>query len=73
MELKGQQVCFLVKDIYFPAPGAVLDELHRDDVMSGRVVEVSDSGHDPQAYVVVKVNALSDPVVVPVERLRDLA
>ena len=73
MELKGRQVCFLVKDIYFPAPGEVLDQLHRDDVMSGCVMEVSDGGQDPQAYVVVKVKALSNPVVVPVKRLRDSA
>ena len=71
MQLKGKHVCFSVRDIYFPAPGVVLDELHGNDLMSGQVVEVSDSGHDPQAYVIVKVSALADPVIVAVDRLRD--
>ena len=71
MELKGRRVCFSVKDIYFPAPGTVLDELHGDDLLSGHVVDVSDSGRDPEAFVVVKVDTLADPVVVSVERIRD--
>ena len=71
MELKGRRVHFAIKDIYFPAPGAVLGEMHGEDLMSGQVVDVSDSGLDPDAFVVVKVDNLDDPVVVSVERIRD--
>jgi hypothetical protein len=70
MELKGRRVRFAIKDIYFPAPEAVLGELHGDDLISGQVVDVSDSGADPEAFVVVKVDTLDDPVVVSVERIR---
>jgi hypothetical protein len=71
MDLMGRRVHFAVKDIYFPAPEAVLGQLHRDDLMSGQVVDVSDSGLDPGAFVVVKVDKLDDPVVVSVERIRE--
>jgi hypothetical protein len=71
MEPKGRRVCFAIKDVYFPAPEAVLGELHGNDLLSGQVVDVSDSGLDPEAFVVVKVDTLDDPVVVAVERIRD--
>lgn len=71
MELKGRRVHFAIKDIYFPAPEVLLCELHGDDLMSGQVVDVSDSGFDRDAFVVVKVDQLDDPVVVSVERIRD--
>jgi hypothetical protein len=61
MELKGRRVDFAIKDIYFPAPGTVLDELHGDDLISGQIVDVSDSGFDPEAFVVVKVDKLDVP------------
>jgi len=69
-ELTGRCVHFTVKDIYYPQPETVLLELHGDDVMSGVVIDASDSGAEHAAFVVVRVDALSAPVVVAVERLR---
>ena len=69
MELKGRCVQFAIRDIYFPPPETVLVELHGDEVMFGTVVDTSD-GPDAAAFVVVSVDALADPVVVAVDRIR---
>jgi len=69
--MKGRWVEFAIKDIYFPAPAIVLAELHGDDVVSGQVVDVSDSGANESAYAVVKVERLHEPLVVPIGRIRD--
>jgi len=71
MELKGRRVQFTIQDIYYPPYESVLTDLHRDEVLHGEVVDMTDAGEDPAAYAVVKVDALDYPVVVPVERVRD--
>jgi hypothetical protein len=71
MTLKGRWVEFAIRDIYFPAPETVLAQLHADDVMTGQVVDVSDGGSKEAAYAVVKVAMLDEPLVVPIERIRD--
>ena len=71
MELKGRWVQFAIRDIYFPGPDVVLHELHGGDLLSGQIVDVSDSGADPHAFVVVKVEGLESPVVVAVNRIHE--
>ena len=71
MSLKGRWVQFTIRDIYFPGPEAVLQELHGGDLLSGQIVDVSDGGADPQAFVVVKVEGLENPVVVAVARVHE--
>ena len=71
MELKGRWVQFAIRDIYFPTPESVLLDIHGDDVLAGQILDVSDDGATKTAFVVVKVDQLKEPVVVPVERIRD--
>jgi len=70
MEIQGVWVHFAIRDIAFPTPDVVLHVLHADDVVTGRVVDVSDSGTTPDAFVVVELAGLEQPVVVPVARIR---
>ena len=70
MELHGVWARFAVRDITFPSPDAVLRALHEHDVISGRVVDVSDSGHTQDAFVVVSVEGLEQPVVVAVANVQ---
>jgi hypothetical protein len=70
MDLMGRWVSFAVRDIYLPAPEAVLMELHGHDVLSGEIVDVSDSGAERAAFVVVRIERLAAPVVVPADRTR---
>jgi hypothetical protein len=69
--LQGQWVHFAIRDITFPAPDVVLRALHERDVLAGQVVDVSDSGDVQQAFVVVKVEGLEQPVVIPATSIRD--
>ena len=71
MELKGRSVQFAIRDIYFPRPEVVLHELHGGDLISGEIVDVSDSGEDQAAFVVVKVEGLENPVVVAVSSIHE--
>ena len=71
MELKGRSVQFAIRDIYFPGPDVVLHELHGRDLLSGQIIDVSDSGEDPDAFVVIKVDGLEGPVVVAADRIHD--
>ena len=70
MDIQGVWVHFAIRDIAFPTPDVVLRALHADEVVTGRVVDVSDSGATPNAFVVVEITGLEQPVVVPVRDIR---
>lgn len=67
--LKGHYVRFHVRDIYLPEPTAILTELHREEVLVGRVVDVSDTGSEGGAFVVIEVDGLCQPCVLAIERI----
>ena len=69
MTLRDQWVQFKILDVYHPDPTQVLIELHGNDILVGKVIDLSDSGMQKDAFVVVKVDALADPLIVPVERI----
>ena len=71
MGLMGRTVVFAIHDIEFPSPESVLVSLHGDELLCGEVVDFSDSTSDHQAFVVVKVERVDQPVVVPLDRIRD--
>ena len=69
MDFRDQWVRFKVCDVYHPDPTHVLLDLHGHDLLTGKVVDVSDSGSRKEAFVIVKVEGIDAPIVVPVERL----
>ncbi len=69
MELRNQRVRFKIRDVYHPDPAQVLSDLHGDDLLIGKVIEFSDSGMQKDAFVVVEVEGIEEPVIVPVERI----
>lgn len=69
MDFKDQWVRFKVSDVYYPNPTQVLLDLHGNDLLTGQVVDVSDSGWQKEAFVIVKVEGIEAPIIVPVERL----
>jgi hypothetical protein len=71
-QLRGQSVTFCVRDIYLPDPSAILSELHDGEILTGRVVDLSDDARDERsAFVVVEVEGLRQPCIVAIERLRN--
>jgi hypothetical protein len=69
MELRDRWVHFRICDVYHPDPAQVLIDLHGKDVLLGKVIDLSDSGLQKDAFVVVEVEGMEEPVIVPVERI----
>ena len=67
MAIIGRTVAFAVKDVYFPAPAAVLGQLHGNEVISGQIVDARRFRlHDRKD---VRVDGLEAPIVIAMERL----
>jgi len=69
MELRDRWVHFRIRDIYHPDPAQVLIDLHGNDVLLGKVIELSDSGMQAEAFVVVEIEGIEPVVILPVERI----
>ena len=69
MNLRYRVVHFSAADIYFPDRAQVVLELHRDEDIEGEVIDFSDDGNQKDAFAVIKVDRISQPVLVPVNRL----
>ena len=46
-------------------------ELHGKDQLEGKVIDMSAAGSQEEAFAVVEVQGLSQPVVVPVKHVRE--
>ena len=66
MDLLDQHVRFKVADIHTPHPLVVLYELHGNELLEGRVIDLSDSGELKEAFAVVKVEQVRQFLIVPV-------
>ena len=69
MDLRDQRVQFKICDVYHPDPTQVLLDLHGDDLLVGKVVDLSDSGMQKEAFVVVEVEGIAELMIVPIERI----
>jgi hypothetical protein len=68
--VRNRWVNFQISDIYIPDPDQILKELHGKDLLQGKVIDVSDGGTQQEAFAVVEVEGLKQPVVVPMNRIR---
>jgi hypothetical protein len=69
VDLRSHHVHFKISDIYIPDPHLLLWQLHGDDLLRGKVIELSDNGTQQGAFAVVEVEGIEQPMIVPVERL----
>ena len=69
MDFRDQWVRFKLCDVYHPDPTQILLDLYGNDLLVGKVVDVSDSGSQQEAFVIVQVEGIEVLIVVPVERL----
>jgi hypothetical protein len=72
MDLRDRWVHFRICDVYHPDPTQVLIDLHGNDVLSGKVIDLSDSGKQENAFIEVEVQGLRQAVIVPVERILEV-
>jgi hypothetical protein len=69
MDLRDQKVQFKIRDVYHPDPTQVLADLYGDDFLTGKVVALSDSGMQKDAFAVVEVEGIEALLIVLVERI----
>jgi hypothetical protein len=68
--VRNRWVNFKIKDVYVPDPAQILMELHGDDLLQGKIIDASDSGFQQDAFAVVEVEGLAQPLVVPMNRIK---
>jgi hypothetical protein len=64
---KNRWVSFRILDVYIPDPMKMLMNLHGRDILQGKVIDLSDNG--TEAFIVVEVNGMDQPVIVPAGRI----
>ena len=69
MKLRDRWFHFRIRDVYYPDPAQVLIDLHGNDVLLGKVIDLSDSGMQAEAFVVVEIEGIAQAVILPVERI----
>ena len=62
---------FRILDVYIPDPVKILMSLHGGDILQGKVIDVSDNGTEKEAFMVVEVEGIEQPVIVPAGRILD--
>jgi hypothetical protein len=65
-------VQFRIDDVYVPEPAQILMELHGQDVLQGKLIDVSDSDSQGETFAVVEVDGLSQSVVVAMQHIKEL-
>lgn len=69
MDLKNQTVNFRICDIFYPDCQQVLFGLHGNDVLHGRVVDLSEGGPAGTAFAEIAVDELEELLIVPLDRI----
>ena len=70
-QLKNRWVSFRILDVYIPDPMKILMDLHGGDVLQGKVIDLSDNGTEKEAFLVIEVKGIEQPVIVPSGRILD--
>ena len=69
LELRNRLVHFKIRDVYIPDPQMLLLEVYGNDLLQGKVVDISESRSPDGAFAVVEVEGIKQQVVVPLERI----
>ena len=69
-QLRNRWVCFKLRDVFVPPAHELLERLHAEDLLQGRVVGITEKGGAGQeTYLVVEVLGIESAVVVPLPRV----
>jgi len=69
MDWINQRVHFIIRDVYHPDAIKILTDLHGDDLLTGKILDLSDRGTQKNAFVVVEVEGIEERLIVPIERI----
>src|SRR6185437_16459858 len=67
--LMNRFVRFKVSDVTIPGPQVVVTELYGGDILQGKVIDITKGGTQEQAFIVVKVEAMKDFLILPAEKV----
>jgi hypothetical protein len=70
INVRDNWVHFRISDVYIPEPAQILMQLHGKDLLQGKIIDLSDSGGQEDAYAVVEVDGISQPVVVAMKHVK---
>jgi len=70
-DVRNSWVTFRICDAYVPEPVQILMELHGKDQLQGKVIDLSEAGIQEEAFAVIEVQELSQPVVVPIKHIKE--
>jgi hypothetical protein len=62
-------VHFKIRDVYHPDPMKILNDLHGNDLLTGKIIDLSDSGMQKNAFAVIEVENIQELLVVPIEQI----
>jgi hypothetical protein len=69
MDWINQRVHFKIRDVYHPDPMKILTDLHGNDLLTGKIIDLSDSGMHKNAFAVIEVENIQELLVVPIEQI----
>jgi hypothetical protein len=69
VDLKNHTVNFRICDIFYPDYQQVLFGLHGNDVLRGRVIDLSDTGELDSSFAEIEVDEVEQRVIVPIDRI----
>jgi hypothetical protein len=58
-----------MRDVHMPDARDVCLELHANDILQGRVLDITDSGATKRAFAVVEIEGVERHVIVPMEQI----
>ena len=67
VELKNRWVHFRISDVHIPEPARLLQDLYGSHILQGRVREIS--ARAGQDYLVVSVEGIATPLIVPIDHI----
>jgi hypothetical protein len=67
--LKHRWVHFKIRDVYVTDVQMLLLEVYGDDLLQGKVLDISDSGSSQGAFAVVEVEGIKQQLIVPIQRI----
>ena len=69
LDIRNRLVNFKMRDVYMPEPRDISLALHAQDILQGRVLDLTDSGATKRAFAVVEIEGYDGHVIVPMEHI----
>jgi hypothetical protein len=72
VDLIQRQVRFKIRDVHFPEIGELLLELHGNDVLQGKVIDVTDNSESGRPFAVIQLDGVDRLSIVAIDNLQEL-